>query len=129
MAVAVSPTKRSRKREKTLFEQKTPGINVRHSRSCPAKSWDEEGECDCTPTFEPWISLKGKLVYAPQRFTNLAAAQTWRTNAESDKSRNKLRPMPKTTFAEKADELIDGMQNGRVLNRSNRPYKPKVIRD
>jgi integrase len=125
----VSPTKPSRKRGKTLFEQKMKGVNVRHSRSCPAKSWDEEDVCDCTPTFEPWVSIKGKLVYSPQRFTNLAAAKTWRTNAEADKNRGKLRQTPKTTFAEKADELIDGMRQGRVLNRSNRPYKPKVIRD
>jgi integrase len=130
----VSPAKPPRKRGKPLFAQKTTGVNVRHSRSCPAyeKGWDEAGVCDCNPTFESWISLKSQLQYAPQRFSNLKAAKTWRQNAVADKNRKKLKPRAPNkapTFYEGRIERIERMESKKARKKGGGEYKPSSIND
>jgi hypothetical protein len=62
----------------------TPGIRVRHGRSCPAFK-DREARCigrpKCEPTYEAWVYSKRDKKKLYKAFPTLAAARGWRTDA------------------------------------------------
>jgi integrase len=61
-------------------------------------------------------------------FKTASEARSWRAEAQVALNRGTLRPTTSRTVRQAADELITGMESGRIRNRSGDPYKPSVIR-
>lgn len=101
------------------------GIRPRHSRTCRRHSG---GKCSCKPTYEAAVfSVRdGKKIR--RTFPTEAAARRWRTDALHALSRGTLRAPAQTSLREEAMAWLDGAKAGRILTRSQRPYKPAVLR-
>ena len=61
-------------------------------------------------------------------FPTLAAARTWRSDAERGVRRGTLRASAPVTVEDAADELVAAMRSGAARTRSGDPYKPSAIR-
>jgi integrase len=57
-----------------------------------------------------------------------AEARAWRDDVRSAIENNTLQPESKQTLAEAADALLEGMQDGSLLDRSGKAYKPSTCR-
>jgi integrase len=107
------------------------GIEALHSRLCASRG---EGVCDCKPSYRAFVYRKpsaGEKGHKQrQTFPTLAAAKAWREDARSDLRRGKLAEPSRRTFRDVADEWLAGAkaEPPTVLNRSELPYKPSVLR-
>jgi integrase len=101
------------------------GINLRHAKTCPARTGER---CGCTPTYEASVPLGERGRRVRRTFTTLAEAKAWRARGVVAAADGLLRPATSRTLREAADELIDGMQRGSVRTRSGGVYKPSVAR-
>ena len=63
-----------------------------------------------------------------RNFPTRAEAVAWRAEAMVAVGRGELRAPTKITVREAADQLIAGMRDGSILNRSHARYKPSAIR-
>jgi integrase len=74
-----------------------------------------------------WSSKDGRSIR--KTFPTMAAAKSWRRDAEAELSRGRLRPPSPLTIEEAADELLDGMRTGVIrTGKSGHSYKPATIR-
>jgi integrase len=73
-----------------------------------------------------WSRREGKLIR--KSFPTLAAARSWRAEATTAVRYGTLTPARPVTVRQAADDLIAGMIDGTVRNRSGDIYKPSVIR-
>jgi integrase len=101
------------------------GIQVRHARTCRS---NEEGSCNCKPSYRAWVYDKRSKQKIRKTFSNQAEAKTWRNDAASLVSKKKLRPPSKTTLHEAAETWLRNAEAGTVLNRNMELYKPSVLR-
>jgi integrase len=125
------PYPATRRSKRTLFEQRETSVFPHHANRCPAKGWDSEGVCDCSPTFQPQVwDTKTKRPIKGPKFPTIPAAKSWLVDARHDKKRGTLRPPTALTFNEAADAWLEGAKADppTVLNRNRRPYKPSVLR-
>ena len=107
----------------------TPGLRERHSRRCASHRGER---CNCTPTWEASVFDKStgrKLRHSAKTKT---AAKLWRQgHALVALRRGELRAP--TENARKVGpalaELVAGMRDGTVLDRSGRRYRPSTIRN
>ena len=76
---------------------KHPGIEVRHSRTCPAPS--SEGRSSCTPTYrvQVYSAREGRTVR--KSFGSLAEAKAWRSEAQVALGRGLLSAAPAPTLS------------------------------
>ena len=120
--VGVSPASSARTPRKVGLPQ---GIEIRHQTECAA---NEGGRCSCRPTYRGrvWSPREGREIR--RSFRSLAAARSWRAEAQTAVRRGTLRAAPAPSLREAADALIEGMANGSVRNRSGDAYKPSVVR-
>jgi integrase len=104
----------------------TPGIWVRHSRSCRSHNG---GTCSCKPTY--WASVYSKRDRKKVRkpFPTLAAAKGWRIDAMKAVRDRKLRAPSAKTLRQEVDEWLAGARAGEIRNKREQPYKPAVIRN
>src|SRR5262245_16057485 len=107
-----------------------PGVITRHSRECARTKTGSE--CDCSPSYVPWVFDKRarKKVYGPT-FSGkgaLTAAKTWRSDAVPAVRQQKLRAPSRQTLEEAWEEWIAAAEAGEVLSRFKRPYKPSALR-
>ncbi len=104
----------------------TPGVWVRHSRSCRTQ---EGGDCNCSPTY--WASVYSKRDKKKIRkpFPTLAAAKGWRIDAMKSVKDKRLRAPSSKTLRQEVDEWLAGAKEGRILNKREQPYKPAVLRN
>jgi integrase len=106
----------------------TPGIRRRHTTGCPALT-KRSARCRCGAGYEASVYDKAAGRKIRRSFPTLAAARTWRSDAESGVRHGTVRaPRTPTTVNEAADALLEGMRSGAVRNRSGKRYKPSVIR-
>jgi integrase len=106
------------------------GIVVIHSRRCPQSSRNTlSGPCDCRPTYEPWVWDTQANRKLRERFDTLSAAKLWRQDALVGLRQGVLRAPTATTVRSAAEQLVKGMRDGSILNRSRRPYRPSTCRD
>jgi integrase len=63
-----------------------------------------------------------------KHFDNLGAARTWREDAAGAVRAGRMRAPTKLTFDQAAEQLIDGMRDGSIIDRSGKAYKPSTIR-
>ena len=108
--------------------RKATGIYAIHSRGCASKA-DKSADCTCRPTWQGHVP--GRFAGdAPLRrnFGTRGEAVAWRAEAMVAVGKGELKAPTKITLREAADELIAGMRDGSILNRSHAPYKPSAIR-
>lgn len=107
----------------------TPGIRVRHSRSCKTRAG---GNCNCEPTYEAWVYSKRDERKIRRSFAGkgaLAAAKGWRTDAMKAVKDKRLRAPSTVTLREEVDQWLAGVRSGSILNKREQPYKPAVVRN
>jgi integrase len=102
------------------------GIRARHARSC--RKHDDDGRCNCTPSWEAFVYLKREERKLRKTFPTQAAAKAWRSDALSASSRGQLRSPTTITVRTAADELLAGMRDGSIPTRSGARYKPSAVR-
>jgi integrase len=105
----------------------TPGIDVRHRKGCPGARAD--GKC-CTPTFQAHVFDKRTERRIRKTFASKTAAKQWRRDAIHALAQGDLAAVTPSarTVAQALDELVAGMEDGTVLDRSGRRYRPATIR-
>jgi integrase len=108
--------------------KRVTGIEPRHARSCPARSWDEENVCICKPTFQAAVFDKRSKRLIRKTFPTLAAAESWRSDGRQAVRKGAMSAPTRQTFNDVADALIAGMKDGSIRNRNRKPYKPSAIR-
>lgn len=101
------------------------GIETRHARSCRSR---DGGRCDCTPTYQAHVFDKRTGKRIRKTFPNLTGAKRWREDAIVALRRGELRVEQTPKLADALAELLDGMESGRILNRSGERYKPGTCR-
>jgi integrase len=103
------------------------GIEVRHRKRC--RSPREDGRC-CGATFQAqaYDARAGKPV--KRTFQTRTAAKLWRSDAQKAlRDGDRAEVIPSSRMIGRAlDELIAGMRDGTVLDRSGRRYRPATIR-
>ncbi len=104
------------------------GIEVRHRKTCPAARAD--GKC-CQPTYQAHVfdARTGRRIR--KTFPTKTAARLWRQDAIVALRQGDVAAVAPTgrTVRQALDGLIAGMQDGTVLDRSGRRYRPSTIRD
>ncbi len=113
--------------------KRTPtGIVRRHSRGCRSRAG---GRCNCSPSYEAWLSVRREGAYTKVRktFTGegaFEAAKAWRADASVaartgglPRSRPDRRPL-----AEALGEWLDDLDADRVRPRGRPAYKPATKR-
>lgn len=109
-------------REKT---RQTPGIRVRHARSCRAP---DGTKCSCKPTFEAWVYSKRDGKKIRKVFPTSSAAKAWRTDALHALGRGVLRAPKPITLSQAAEAWLEGAKAGTIRNRNGKTYKPSALR-
>lgn len=106
-----------------LSMAKNTGIQERHHHSCATR---DKKACDCTPKYQAdlWDGINNRRVR--KTFTKVSDAKAWRRQGVAAIDTRSKFATP--TLSEAFDDLLLGMQSGRVLNRSGDPYKPATIR-
>ena len=112
----------------TTNSKTPPGLTPRHSKRCASS---DGGKCDCTPSWQAWVWDPDSNGKRYRTFKTKTAAKLWRRDASVAVSRGELTPTPADarTVADALDALIAGMQDGTVLDRSGRRYRPVTIRN
>lgn len=99
-----------------------PGIYRVHGRGC------EGGRCRCTPSYQAAVYVAAQDKRLRKHFPSIREAESWRAEALGAVRTGQLRAVKPRTVREAADELLAGMEDGSLLNRSRRPYKPATVR-
>jgi integrase len=104
---------------------RSTGIEVRHSRACPARA---DAPCRCKPTYQAnvWSSREHKRIR--RTFATEAAARAWRQDAQVALRRGTMRAPSATTLREAANAWLAGAKDGSVRTRSGDVYKPSALR-
>jgi len=104
----------------------TPGIDTRHARACRSRGGG--GRCNCTPTYQAHVFDNRARKRVRKTFPTHAAAKTWRQDALIALRSGGLVPARTPTVSDALDALIAGMEDGTVLDRTGKPYKPATRR-
>ena len=102
---------------------KHKGIKLRHKKGC------ERQPCTCKPSYRPTVYDRhaGRRIEGPT-FRTLAEAKQWRTLKAADVERGKTIMVGSRMLRSVAEDFIDGIERGRILNRSGVAFKPSVCR-
>ena len=105
----------------------TIGIDVRHTRACPAAR-EPDVRCRCSPSYQAhvWSSRERKRIR--KTFPTLAEAKAWRAEALVALRRGVMRAPSATTLRQVWEAWLAGAREGAIRNRSGDPYKPSVLR-
>ena len=105
----------------------TPGIDIRHRRSCPA-AFDRDARCRCRPSYQAhvWSAREHKRIR--KTFRSFDEAKAWRAETLVGLRRGTMRAPSATTLRDVWETWLGGVQDGTIRNRSGDPYKPSVLR-
>jgi integrase len=103
------------------------GIDVRHSRACPAAR-NPNLRCRCRPSYQAhvWSAREHKRIR--KTFPTLADAKAWRAEALVSLRRGTMRAPTATTLRQVWEAWLAGARAGTIRNRSGDAYKPSVLR-
>jgi len=101
------------------------GIEVRHQRSCRSHAG---GRCSCRRGYRVRVWDPRERRLHVQTFADPVAAKAWRDDASQRVRAGTMRVDSSATIAQAAEALIAGMNDGTVLDRTGRPYKPSTRR-
>ncbi|MCB0865498.1 MAG: site-specific integrase [Solirubrobacterales bacterium] len=104
---------------------RTPGIEVRHARSCRSGGG---GRCNCSPSYRAQVYLKREGKTVRKTFPTREQAIDWRRHALVAASRGALKAPTATKLKEAAEKWLEGARSGEITNRSGDPYKPAAVR-
>jgi integrase len=106
---------------------KNVGIQVRHSRECPAAE-NREAVCRCRPSYraEVWDRKRGTKLR--KTFPTISAAKAWRHDASTSVRRGTMRASSPTTLREAMEAWVAGARDGSIFTPAGSPYRPSVIR-
>lgn len=104
---------------------RTEGIETRHSKKCASR---DGGRCNCQPTYQANVWLNREQRRVRKTFPTMAAAKSWRRDAQVKIERGKMRPPMPQTLAASAEEFMEGALNGSIRTRTGTPYKPSTLR-
>jgi integrase len=116
----------------------SPGIRVRHSRSCPASAKGSTAKCACHPSVEAFVydgresRRLGRVVKIRRTFRGkgaLAAAKGWRRDASAQVARGEIRFERKQRLDEVVTAWLADCETGAVLSKRRTRYSPSTIRD
>jgi len=97
-----------------------PGIYRVHARDCAGTP------CGCSYQAAVFDASTGKRVR--KNFASERAARIWRADLVNAASKGQVITPARRTVREAADELLAGMRDGSIVNRSRKHYKPAAIR-
>ena len=100
------------------------GIRVRHSRTCGAP----DKRCNCRPSYEAFVFSQRDGQKIRKTFPTLAAARSWRADANVALRKGQMRAPSRVTLREAAEAWLQGAEDGSIRTRSGDPYKPSAIR-
>lgn len=112
-------------REGNRLMPRTPGIRVRHARSCRS---GEGGRCNCSPSYEASVFSARDGKKLRKSFKSKSEARSWQAQAKRAVDLGTLRSATATTVREAGEAWIEGARRGEIRNRSGAPYKPSAIR-
>jgi integrase len=105
-----------------------PGIDVRHARACRSRAG---GRCNCAPTYQAHVfdARTGRRIRRTSK--TVSEAKAWRRDALTALAHGDLAAVTPSArrVADVLDELVAGMKDGTVLDRSGRRYRASTIRD
>ena len=108
-----------------MSPRRPEGIAVRHARTCPARS---DGRCRCSPAYQAQVWSPRDRKRISKTFPTLAAAKSWRHDADVALRRGTLRAEASQTLSRASDDWLESAKAGLVLNRSGDAYKPSALR-
>src|SRR5205809_7789664 len=94
------------RRASSMATRNTPGIRVRHSRTCKTTAG---GSCNCDPSIEAWVFSKRDGKKIRKTFAGhgaLAAAKGWRIDATKLVKDKRLRAPTGRTLRQEVDESL-----------------------
>ena len=105
----------------------TPGIDVRHRRSCPA-AFDRNARCRCRPSYQAhvWSAREHKRIR--KTFRSFDEAKAWRAETLVGLRRGTMRAPSPTTLRGVWETWLASAEDGTIRNRSGDRYKPSVLR-
>jgi integrase len=103
------------------------GITKRHAKACRSR---EGRRCNCTPTFQAQVWDGRAKRRHTRTFPSYEAARSWRHDVlVGVRTGAVIAPQRSIrSVTDALDALVDGMRDGRILDRSGKPYKPATIR-
>ena len=105
-------------------QNRTQGIRVRHSRSCPARCG---GGCKCKPSYEAFVYSPRDKTKIRKTFPTMSAARAWRSDASTAVRKGTLRTPTTITVQEAWEAWLAGAEDGTIRTRSGDAYKPSAI--
>src|SRR4051794_39230558 len=102
---------------------KDEGIYRVHKRGCPGAR-----TCGCPKRYQAAVYNPATRRPVRKNFDSVKAAKLWRGDLMNAVARGVNVAPAKLTVQQAADELLAGMRDGSIVNRSRRPYKPAAIR-
>lgn len=121
-----TPGRGPRRKDSMSKPKATPGIDVRHRRSCSAPR--EDGRC-CQPSFQAHLfdAASGKRIR--KTFSTRSAAKLWRADAAVALRKGTLaEARPKSTVREVCDAWLSDARSGVARARGGDEFKPGTIR-
>lgn len=100
---------------------RTPGIYRIHARGCTSST------CRCSRYQAAVYSARDRKLIR-RHFDSAREAQLWQSEIRGAVERREVNAIRRRTVQEAADELLAGIRDGTMVNRSGRPYKPATIR-
>lgn len=105
------------------LEKASTGVYRVHARGCA-----EGSRCRCGRSYQARVYIAADDKSISKTFPSKREAELWRAEMIGAVDAGQVRAQRKRTVAEAADELVAGMEDGSVLNRSGKPYKPATVR-
>lgn len=106
----------------------TPGIDVRHARTCPAARDPEAARCKCGPSYQAHVWSARERRRIRKTFPTLSEAKAWRAEALVALRRGTMRAPTAATLRQVWEAWLAGAREGSIRNRSGDAYKPSVLR-
>ncbi len=101
------------------------GVRSRHSSWCPSHRGDT---CGCAPRWEAWVYSRRDRAKVRKSFAEYWEAKAWRHEQLELASNDLLFAPSRRTLSELGTRWVALAQEGKIRNRSGRPYKPSALR-
>jgi integrase len=106
-------------------KRRTPGIEVRHQRSCRDPSGNR---CTCSPTYRAWAYDRRTGRRVRKAYDNYDEAKAWRAEATVGLRKGTMKAPSRITLRDAAETWLEGAEAGTIRTRSGDPYKPSAFR-
>lgn len=102
------------------------GIRRRHTRRCASRNGGKR--CSCEGSWEAWIWLRREQRKVYKTFPSQDEAKLWRAERHKPAKQGAMRAPTRLTVEEAAWCWLVGADEGVIVDRSERTYKPSTLR-